>query len=108
MLFQKLHIKCSIHRLFIQYFKVYGMIVKNNINKPTLYHEYHNKKNISLFIILSLLCSIANADFTDQIQNIGLYHCDSTNVTAYHKQTLDDNSSSRVSNPLMELRNPLQ
>ena len=60
-------------------------------------------KKIIALIVISSLSSFANADFTDQIQNIGLYHCDSTNVTAWHTETPDDNSSSRVFNPaLME------
>jgi len=60
-------------------------------------------KQIILITILSFLCSISKADLIDEASNYGLYHCDSTNVTTWHTETPDDNSSSRAYNPaLME------
>ena len=60
-------------------------------------------KKIILITILSFLCSVSKANLTDEASNYGLYHCDSTNVTPWHTETPDDNSSSRAFNPaLME------
>ncbi len=60
-------------------------------------------KKIILITILSFLCSVSKAVLTDTLTNYGLYHCDSTNVTPWHTETPDDNSSSRAFNPaLME------
>ncbi|RLD11233.1 MAG: hypothetical protein DRI44_04050 [Chlamydiae bacterium] len=60
-------------------------------------------KNLFLFLILIFICNNVNAAFSDEISNYGLYHCDVTNVTPWHTETPDDNSSSRAFNPaLME------
>ena len=56
-----------------------------------------------LFGTFFVICCINVFALSDEGHNYGLYHCNVTNVTAYHVQVPDDNYSGRPDNPaLME------